>query len=526
MYQFIQANENSFCDLFQSLNGSCMRFSNETMPHGCEPSQADIGFEISPQDGRIQLCVQEGVTYSGESTSLQQWFREGVLAFDGIQALLSWLHNDLSPLMGVLSDNEVPSAEDVPTADSAPGRVPDQSSSPVSRRSAAITDTARVTEQIREDDDPVFLDEEDLFNALSVSVVGQDESLHTLASAVSGHVARSNPRRPLTIFAIGPSGVGKTCTGNSIVNVLNGSEQNGRYEFLRLDMCEYREAHRVSQLIGSPQGYVGYGEGAQLSDALARNPRTVVLFDEIEKAHPDILKVLMNAMDAGRLSTAGKSGDGSREVDCRKAVFFFSSNLECESVLRALEQRSAFANPETVDEICRGHLKTAGIPPELIGRIGHFLVYRPLGPESKAEITATQVRETAAEYGLDVRYVAPDVIIDIIQAVRVRGGGARVYAYQIDRLLGRVFTQAARQRNTGPIRILGPSPYSCEPMPDDDPTYSDAVVSSVGSGSTVSGTAQQADPEERGTSEEVEGNSPDNVETVSHQTGAKEVHAA
>ena len=499
MYQFIHADENAFFDLFQGLNGSCMKFRNEPMPRGCEPSQADIGFEISPRDGKILLCVQDGVAYTGDAESLRRWFSDGVLSFDGIQSFLSWLSDDLSAQMGPVSGSGTESGGE---ADAAPGREPapsQPSSPPEPRQPASITDTARVTEQIRDDADPVFLDEEELFNALSANVVGQDESLHTLASAVSGHVARANPRRPLTLFAIGPSGVGKTRTGSSIVSVLNGGGRNGRYEFLRLDMCEYREAHRVSQLIGSPQGYVGYGEGAQLSDALARNPRTVVLFDEIEKAHPDILKVLMNAMDAGRLSTAGRAGDGSREVDCRKAVFFFSSNLECESVLRALEQRSAFGNPETVDEVCRGHLKAAGIPPELIGRIGHFLVYRPLGPESKAEITATQVRETAAEYGLDVRYVAPDVIVDIIQAVRARGGGARVYAYQIDRILGRVFTQAARQRCAGAIRILGPAPYSYEPMPVTSDTPSAAIALSSSAAVTAEPTVRQEAPSDRAT---------------------------
>ena len=498
MYQFIQANETAFFDLFQNLNGSCMKFRNERMPQGCEPRQVDIGFEISPQDGKIRLCVQDGIRYGGASQSLRRWFSDGVLAFDGVQPLLSWLRNELAPLMEPVSAGDA-------TADITPSAsVPGQGAGPARPASeeaytSAITDTARVTEQIRDDADPVFLDEQDLFRALTASVVGQDESLHTLASAVSGHVARSNPRRPLTVFAIGPSGVGKTRTGNSIVNVLNGEGRNGRYEFLRLDMCEYREAHRVSQLLGSPQGYVGYGEGAQLSDGLARNPRTVVLFDEIEKAHPDILKVLMNAMDAGRLSTAGRAGDGSREVDCRKAVFFFSSNLECESVLRALEQRSAFGNPETVDEICRGHLKAAGIPPELIGRIGHFLVYRPLGPECKAEITAAQVQETAAEYGLDVRYVAPDVIVDIIQAVRARGGGARVYAYQIDRILGRVFTQAARQRCTGAIRILGPAPYSYEPMPVTSDTSSAASAATGPATVVAEPPVRQEAPSDRAT---------------------------
>lgn len=462
MNQFIQADERAFFELTQSLNGHCMRFRNERMPQGCTPQSADIGFEMNQENQRIRVYVQDGIRYTGETASLRRWFQNGFLEFDDVHALVMWFRSDLAPQMSAATDTASAPAPDGRVVGSS-GQTPVQT--PPQRPDSAITDTARVTEQIRNDGDPVFLDEDDIFRSLSESVIGQSESLRVLATAVSGHVARSNPRRPLTLFAIGPSGVGKTRTGMSIVSVLNSKGRSGRYEFLRLDMCEYRESHRVSQLLGSPQGYVGYGEGAQLTDALARNPRTVVLFDEIEKAHPDILKVLMNAMDAGRLSTAGRAGDGSREVDCRKAVFFFSSNLDSDSILRALEQREGFDDPEAVDEVCRGHLKAAGIPPELIGRIGHFLVYSPLDVESKAEITAMQIRETAAEYGLDVRYVGSDVVVDVIQAVHARGGGARVYAYQIDRLLGRVFREAATQRHTTPIRILGPAPYRYEPMP-------------------------------------------------------------
>src|SRR5205807_2293117 len=103
------------------------------------------------------------------------------------------------------------------------------------------------------------------------------------------------------VFAVGPSGVGKTRTAEAMAQVLREvDEDNEAYQFLRLDMTEYQEAHRVSQLIGAPQGYIGHGEGSQLIDALRANRRTIVLFDEIEKAHPAILRVLMNAMDAGR----------------------------------------------------------------------------------------------------------------------------------------------------------------------------------------------------------------------------------
>lgn len=475
MYQFIQANEIAFFEMIHGLNGNGIRFRNEPMPRGCTPLTADIVFEVNPDNQCIRLCVQGDIQFEGSDTGLSQWFTDGAVEFNDIHSLVEWLQQTLAPNMpdsasassvsgAAVSGTQPDEARETPSSPDV--EAPQQRPPPRQEASGrSITDTARVTEQISDEEKPLFLDEEHLLRELTAQVVGQSGSLEVLSSAVSNHVARSNPRHPLTLFAIGPSGVGKTRTGMSLVAVLNGGVETGRYEFLRLDMCEYREAHRVSQLIGSPQGYAGYGEGAQLVDALSRNPRTVVLFDEIEKAHPDILKVLMNAMDAGRLSSASRGSGGTREIDCRKAIFFFSSNLDCESILRALEQREAFDDPETIDEICREHMKAAGIPPELVGRIGHFLVYRPLAAAGKAEVTAMQIRETASEYGLDVRYVDPDVVVETIQAVRARGGGARVYSYQIDRLLGRVFREASCARETGPLRILGPAPFKYERMP-------------------------------------------------------------
>ena len=101
---------------------------------------------------------------------------------------------------------------------------------------------------------------------------------------------------------------GKTKTVEVLAEILSELHSDGEYQYLRLDMSEYQEAHRVSQLIGAPQGYVGHGESSQLLDALRSSSKTIVLFDEIEKAHPAILKVLMNAMDAGRLSSASGTG--------------------------------------------------------------------------------------------------------------------------------------------------------------------------------------------------------------------------
>jgi ATP-dependent Clp protease ATP-binding subunit ClpA len=226
-------------------------------------------------------------------------------------------------------------------------------------------------------------------------------------------------------------------------------------------MSEYQEAHRVSQLIGSPQGYVGHGNGSQLFDALRANPRTIILFDEIEKAHPAILRLLMNAMDAGRLSSASRM-DGSHEIDCRFAVFVFTSNLDADAILKELTDSGGFGNRVAEDTVCRRKLLTAGIAPEIVGRIGRFMVFRPLTPEICAEIMVGAIVEVAAEYGLRVTYVAPTVVLEMMKPFKVDHFGMRPGQYMIDDALGASFASAAREANGGSYRIEG-SPFRCLP---------------------------------------------------------------
>ncbi len=224
-------------------------------------------------------------------------------------------------------------------------------------------------------------------------------------------------------------------------------------------MSEYSEPHRVSQLLGAPQGYVGHGNGSQLLDALRANPRTIVLFDEIEKAHPVILRTLMNGMDAGRLSSAAGFSSG-HEVDCRKAVFFFSSNIEAGPLLAEVEARAS-DDPAVESEICRRRLKAAGMAPEIVGRIGHFLVYRPLLAETQAAIMAISIGEVAKEYGLTVQEIAPNVIIELMGRLRTTDLGARPSRYLIDDMLGSELAKAAREYGCITVVVSGP-PIRCE----------------------------------------------------------------
>lgn len=270
-----------------------------------------------------------------------------------------------------------------------------------------------------------------------------------------------NPSRPAVFFAVGETGVGKTHSAQSLAQVLSElRNDHAHYGFVRLDMAEYQEGNRISQLTGAPQGYIGFGEGSQLVDALRANPKTVILFDEIEKAHPSILRSLMAMMDAGRLSTAAKS-NGTRELDCRSSMIIFTSNLEATGIIGELEERNAFGQTGIEDEVCRRRLKAVGISPEIVGRIARFLVFRPLSAEARAEIVTLAIADVAREYGLEVQRIEPSVVVRILETIRSQGFGARPERYQIDELLGGRFAQMAGAGNRKPIAVTGP-PFECK----------------------------------------------------------------
>jgi ATP-dependent Clp protease ATP-binding subunit ClpA len=241
-------------------------------------------------------------------------------------------------------------------------------------------------------------------------------------------------------------------------------------------MNEYQEAYRVSQLLGAPQGYVGYGEGSQLIDALRANPRTVVLFDEIEKAHPDILKTLMNAMEDGNLSTASGGRSQSRVIDCKKSIFIFTSNIDCQGILDELQDRNAFGDVDLEDEVCRRRLRACDIPAEIVGRIGRFLVFGTLTSEVRAVIITQGISEVAAEYGLTITRIDPEIVISVMQQARSESFGIRPERSLIDHAFGGLFADAAS--NQWRVVSLKANPPRCEPS-EIAPVAGNEVVEAV-----------------------------------------------
>jgi ATP-dependent Clp protease ATP-binding subunit ClpB len=207
-------------------------------------------------------------------------------------------------------------------------------------------------------------------------VVGQDEALEIVANAIRrSRAGLSDPKRPIGSFLfLGPTGVGKTETARALAEFLFDDE----HSMVRIDMSEYMEKHAVARLIGAPPGYVGYDEGGQLTEAVRRRPYSVILFDEIEKAHPDVFNVLLQVLDDGRLTDSK-----GRTVDFKNTVLIMTSNLGAHLLqTENLESESAFdAAREQVMQLLRQSFR-----PEFLNRVDDVVIFRPLGEEQLSHI--------------------------------------------------------------------------------------------------------------------------------------------
>ena len=248
-----------------------------------------------------------------------------------------------------------------------------------------------------------------LEDTLHERIVGQDEAVRAVARAVRrGRAGVKDPKRPVGSFLLlGPTGVGKTELSRALAEAVFGSEE----AMIRIDMSEYMEKHSVSRLIGSPPGYVGYDEGGQLTEKVRRKPYSVVLFDEIEKAHEDVWNVLLQILEDGAVTDSQ-----GRRVDFRSAVIVMTSNVGAKSITAAPTPLGFAANAQEDGEARFGAVKEAvtaelrrTFRPEFLNRVDETIVFRPLSEENMAEIARRLLKKTAARMeALGIRFVFDD----------------------------------------------------------------------------------------------------------------------
>ena len=259
---------------------------------------------------------------------------------------------------------------------------------------------------------------------LARRVVGQEEAVTAVANAVRrSRAGLQDPNRPIGSFIfLGPTGVGKTETARALAEYLFDDE----HAMVRIDMSEYMEKHAVSRLIGAPPGYVGYEEGGQLSEAVRRRPYSVILFDEIEKAHPDVFNILLQILDDGRLTDSQ-----GRTVDFRNAVIIMTSNIGSHIILEHAADDWALVETQVTGAMQR-HFK-----PEFLNRVDDVIIFRPLGTREIEHIVDLQL--TRFERMLAERKLILDVTPEARALLAVEGYdpsfGARPLKRAIQRLI-------------------------------------------------------------------------------------------
>ena len=272
-------------------------------------------------------------------------------------------------------------------------------------------------------------------------VVGQDEGVRRVTDAILRSKAGiKDPTKPIGSFLfLGPTGVGKTELAKTLAENLFDDEQN----MVRIDMSEYMEKYSVSRLIGAPPGYVGYEEGGQLTEAVRRKPYSVVLFDEIEKAHPDVFNVLLQVLDDGRITDSQ-----GRTVDFKNTILIMTSNIGSPYLLEGIDEKGTIEEPnaeEMVMNDLRGHFR-----PEFLNRLDEIIMFKPLTKDNIGMIVDLMVQE------LDRRLSDQELSLELTDSARshvIEEGYDPVYgARPLKRYLQKyVETLAARKILSGDV---------------------------------------------------------------------------
>jgi ATP-dependent Clp protease ATP-binding subunit ClpC len=272
-------------------------------------------------------------------------------------------------------------------------------------------------------------------------IVGQEEAVEAVAEAIRrARAGLSDPNRPIGSFLfLGPTGVGKTELARTLADALFGDEA----AMVRIDMSEFQEKHTVSRLVGAPPGYVGYEEAGQLTEAVRRRPYSVILLDEIEKAHPDVFNVLLQILDDGRLTDAQ-----GRTVDFKNAVVIMTSNLGAERIkVHALRNESFEELKEDMNRLLRNTLR-----PEFVNRIDEVILFRSLGKDQIAEISCLLLDHTSRRLkaqGIEIEFTDAAVALIAEEGFDPEFGARplrRTIQRRVDNVLSRMVLDGSLER--------------------------------------------------------------------------------
>ncbi|HSF92929.1 MAG TPA: type VI secretion system ATPase TssH, partial [Paracoccaceae bacterium] len=279
---------------------------------------------------------------------------------------------------------------------------------------------------------------------LAKRVIGQDHAMKMIAKRIqTSRAGLDNPSKPIGVFMLaGTSGVGKTETALALAEVLYGGEQN----VITINMSEYQEAHTVSSLKGAPPGYVGYGEGGVLTEAVRRKPYSVVLLDEVEKAHPDVHEIFFQVFDKGVM----EDGEG-RSIDFKNCLILLTTNAGTEMIMDLCSDPDLMPDPEGMAKALREPLLKI-FPPALLGRLV-TIPYYPLSPEMIGKITVLQLNriKKRVEAAHSVPFEYSDAVVQTIvdRCQELESGGRMIDAIVTNTMLPEISAEFLRRMMTG-----------------------------------------------------------------------------
>lgn len=323
-----------------------------------------------------------------------------------------------------------------------------------------ITDKARLLELLaqRKRGKSRVIDEADLARTLKHRVRGQDGVVDDVARYIRLQWGKARRDKPVASFLfVGPPATGKTELAKALAEQLFDDEKN----LLRFDCSELSTPESKTRLIGAPTGYVGAQQGGQLTRPMLANPRRLVLFDEIEKAHDEVTTLFLSMMGEGRVTEQGSG----KTADFTQSVIVLTSNAEH----NALEELAAqVVDPHRLGDAARDVLKTSGaFRPEVVSRFDRVCLFRPLTEEVFADVTGLKIRKAAEQYGVSVRHVEPEVVLEVIELAEA-AQDTRQLVRLVDEKLGDVLIEA-QERGWGEIVIRRDADGAVVGAPADKP---------------------------------------------------------
>ena len=285
----------------------------------------------------------------------------------------------------------------------------------------------------------------ELTGKIKERIIGQDAQVEGLVARVCNHLKKPNPKKPLTVMLPGPTGTGKTATARAIASELQERFGRDNFPFILINCNEFQEDYRISQLIGSPAGYVGHGESCVM-EPIRKAETAIIVFDEYEKAHSSIHTAVMNWMDTGVITLSKPDENGKMEYDCTKYIIIMTSNIDMQRGINShmkfniasasIRSGNVSQGSQTANDACRKIMVANGFKPEIASRISYFFEYKQLTHEDIKKIMVLTLKNKAKEYGLNVVEIADGLVESMNNKYRVSSFGVRSLESDLDSLIG------------------------------------------------------------------------------------------